>query len=467
MTMRYATLILLMAAIGLTGQLSADEVKVGPIPFTHAEVLSATETTLTFRLPNGRELTKPLRAVAQITVVGADTFNEAEELFAQGEYARAVQAYEDALLLASSTQRRQLIVHRQALAKEFAEKDRERPAVEGLSAAEYTGPTYMTIPIEGEFGLEVRDEVLRKCLDLARKLEPTAVILEIESGGGSLQSSLEMVKTLREYDDLRLVAYVKQAASAAAFLAMACEEIVMAPTGSIGGCVIYKLGPKGTPENIEAKWESIWRAEFRAAAIHAGHDPLLVEAMMRTDLVLHLTEEDGEPKLVEGGKGKTVKAKGEILTLAGEEAVECGLAEGVSDSPGASNVVLGINGWREQPSACKSLVARQKKEIEAAVRRCNHSFAQAKSLHDKAKSLKHKPLPEPEPGIFIRDFAAEGSAGSTRYEYRRCVQAAEVRLDTVRRLLEKYPLLLERIDFQPKQVNQLSQEVAKLQKGGD
>ena len=56
------------------------------------------------------------------------------------------------------------------------------------------------------------------------------------------------------------------AAAAGTVTAMACPDIVMYPGSSIGAAVVYKVGPDGTPELIEEKFESIVRAAWREAA---------------------------------------------------------------------------------------------------------------------------------------------------------------------------------------------------------
>ncbi len=244
-----------------------------------------------------------------------------------------------------------------------------------------SGPTYFTIPIKGVFGAEVTESVFRKCLNLARIAKPTVVVLEINSPGGNKTELTSMLRTLKEYGDLRIVAYVERAASAAAFLAMACEEIIISQKGYIGACVIYKVGPTGTPENIEAKFQSAERARFRAVALTAGHDPLLVEGMMRTDISLVLVEGDGEPKIVEGeAKGKIIKPKGAILTLTGNEAVQCGLALGLSESVEQCDRLLGTEGWQELARTATGVCFAWERELEKAEKRCDVAISQALQL---------------------------------------------------------------------------------------
>jgi hypothetical protein len=52
----------------------------------------------------------------------------------------------------------------------------------------------------------------------------------------------------------------------------------MSPHGTIGGAILYQIGPDGTPANIEEKFESLYRAQFLAAGmadnLDGAHKPL-------------------------------------------------------------------------------------------------------------------------------------------------------------------------------------------------
>jgi len=254
----------------------------------------------------------------------------------------------------------------------------------------HEGPTYFVIPIKGEFGVEITDELFKKCLNLAQRRSPTVVILEIDSGGGSYGELIRMIESMAKYDDLRLVAYVKEAASAAAFLTMACKEIVVSPKGAIGACVIYKKTPFGTPENIQEKFESFERARCRAAAAAAGHDPLLVEGMMRTDISLSVISTKGRPKVVEGEEGRILKREGSILTLTAQEAVACGLAVGTAEDLEGVRKLLNIDQWKEASRSAKGLYAARKRTLDQAVERYEGAMRQVKKLVERCNELKGK-----------------------------------------------------------------------------
>lgn len=230
-----------------------------------------------------------------------------------------------------------------------------RSQIKTITRETKEGPAYCKLPIIGSIGDLGDDQFvtaksLRVALREARKAHPEYVILVIDSDGGDIAEMEEIIAALAEAHDLHFVAYVKKALSAAAVIAMACPEIVMAPSGTIGAAVPYRLGPDGTPENIEEKFQSAIRASFRRAANIGGHPSLLVRGMMETDLELTIVHRDGTPLVVDaksGSKGTPLKRRGEILTMTADEAVACGLARGIADSAHDIKTHFSLAEWHE------------------------------------------------------------------------------------------------------------------------
>jgi ATP-dependent protease ClpP protease subunit len=252
---------------------------------------------------------------------------------------------------------------------EVAEDDEE--------TEEARGPTYVVVPIRGVIGVDVVDSVFEKALRRAEKLRPTAIVLQIDSPGGMVAELSKLLETLHSCKHRRVVAYVEEAASAAAVLAMACPEIIMAPRGTLGGAVVYRLTPDGTPENIEEKMASLLRAEFRAVVEKAGHEWLLLEGMMKTEGALSYVQERGGAR-VERGKSKDaelLKRDGEILTLAPEQAVACGLALGTADDLDTCAPLLGVRRWRAGRTGVDGYFRRWERDLESGRARLKETLA--------------------------------------------------------------------------------------------
>jgi len=168
-------------------------------------------------------------------------------------------------------------------------------------------------------------------------------------------------------------------------LAMSRREIIMAPEGSIGGTVVYRITPEGTPENLEEKMQSFWRARFRAVAQNAGHDPLLVEGMMRTDIVLGLMTRGGPVRVVPGPGHEVLKPKGRILTMSTAEAVRTRLALGVSADVQGCRRLLKLPEWHElMPRTAAGVFGTWRSKIGAARKQFRAATQQAADLYNEA-----------------------------------------------------------------------------------
>lgn len=121
-------------------------------------------------------------------------------------------------------------------------------------------PKYYVVRLHGEVGRYITASIIGKILVDAAKRKPDIVVLEIDSPGGHIQEAKGIIKLLADSQHLHIVAYVKDAISAATPIALACKEIYVAPSAKIGGALSFRIGPSGTPTVIEAKYQSIWRA---------------------------------------------------------------------------------------------------------------------------------------------------------------------------------------------------------------
>ncbi|MCS7240162.1 MAG: hypothetical protein NZ651_02820 [Candidatus Bipolaricaulota bacterium] len=169
-----------------------------------------------------------------------------------------------------------------------------------------------------------------KGLREAERSGARAVIIEFSTPGGYLdaaQAARDLILAVK----VRTIAYVnREAYSASALLAIACEEICFAPGGVMGAAAPLYFDPQGRMEEAPEKVISAVRALFRATAEHRGCNPLVAEAMVDRTLAI--------PGLVESG---------ELLTLTALTAGEWGYFEGeavdlleVLELAGLSGVVI-------------------------------------------------------------------------------------------------------------------------------
>ncbi|MFM7052927.1 MAG: NfeD family protein [Planctomycetota bacterium] len=126
-----------------------------------------------------------------------------------------------------------------------------------------------------------------------------AVVLEIDTPGGRVDSMLDICLRLKSDAPVNTVAWIRpKAFSAGTFIALACREIVVAP-GSVFGdaapiAAIPGLGVQPLPAAERAKQESPLLDELDAAAARRGDDPRLLHAFVAVEKELWLIERAGD-----------------------------------------------------------------------------------------------------------------------------------------------------------------------------
>jgi membrane-bound serine protease (ClpP class) len=177
------------------------------------------------------------------------------------------------------------------------------------------GPVVYVIPIEGVIDLGLAPFVER-VLDEAAAAGAAAVILEIDTFGGRVDAAVQIRDALLRAK-VKTVAFInKRAISAGALISLAAETIVMADGSTIGAATPVQIGLPGAPaQPVEEKTVSYMRKEFRATAESRTRPPELAEAMVDADVEI-----------------SGVIAKGKLLTLTTEEALQQKLADFRADT---------------------------------------------------------------------------------------------------------------------------------------
>jgi membrane-bound serine protease (ClpP class) len=213
------------------------------------------------------------------------------------------------------------------------------------SAAAAPQKTVYVISISGEV-----DPGMAAFVDRAEKTAANdsnaLVVVKIDTFGGRVDSALEIVDTLLKIPADRSIAFVdKKAISAGALIALACGDLVMRPTTTIGDCAPISYSQEGI-EMLGEKFQSPIRAKFRALAKRNGYPEKLTEAMVSSEKEVYSVKIDGRQHFLDAsdyndltdaekkkltGK-KTVVEKGELLTMEANEAVDLGFSEFTAES---------------------------------------------------------------------------------------------------------------------------------------
>lgn len=193
------------------------------------------------------------------------------------------------------------------------------PAAVAAQTAASGGSVYV-VEITGEIDLGLAP-YLDRILDEANDDEAAAVIVEINTPGGRLDAALQMRDALLGAD-VPTVAFVnREAFSAGALIAIACERIYLAPGAVLGAATPVDASGETASEKVV----SAVRTTFRSTAEERGRDPLVAEAMVDPDVAI--------PGLIE---------RGQLLTLSTSDALTWGYADGIVNDRAALLSQLGL-----------------------------------------------------------------------------------------------------------------------------
>ena len=247
------------------------------------------------------------------------------------------------------------------------------PAPAALAQAEERGDLAILIPIEGTIDARVA-ALLKRGLDEARSRGASRVILAIDTPGGQLEITQEIVSMLAQLRNSKAVggsgnvdtvAWIRrQGLSAGALIALSCTRIFMSSGATTGAATPIFIDPLGQVSDAESKMISAVRADARQIAQHRGEKvQLIAEAMVDPRLLLRevryrdetgllqteIVTEDGLDKLrgqegIEIAESLRVGGAGDPpLTVGAEEALRIGLTEGIAESVDELARQLGVD----------------------------------------------------------------------------------------------------------------------------
>ena len=176
------------------------------------------------------------------------------------------------------------------------------------------GAEVWVLSIDGEIGSGTVS-YLRKGLSEAAAAGAEACLIRFSTPGGHLDAAISARDLIMDAP-LPTIAYVdREAYSAGALLAIACQRIYFAPGGVMGAATPVYFDQYGRLEEAPEKIVSAVRALFRATAEARGRNPDVAEAMVDRDVEI--------PGLVEARK---------LLTLTSATAAEWGYSDGEAAS---------------------------------------------------------------------------------------------------------------------------------------
>ena len=181
----------------------------------------------------------------------------------------------------------------------------------------------VVVPLRGEVGPSLL-AFLRRAVKTAESNEASAIIFDMNTYGGRLDTATDIVNALNQTRIPNYTFINTNAGSAGSLIAIATQRIYMAPVSAIGAAAPILPSGEDLPATAKEKTISYWSALIRGSATKNGHNPDVAEAFINKDKEVKIGD-------------RVVHPKGAVLTLNAQEATERIngkplLAEGVADS---------------------------------------------------------------------------------------------------------------------------------------
>lgn len=165
---------------------------------------------------------------------------------------------------------------------------------------------------------EIKDEIAepvwrttKLAFEEARAQNADLIFIKMNTYGGAVNVA-DSIRTLILNSQIPVFVLIENnAASAGAFIALACDSIFMQPGSVMGAATVVNQSGEVVPD----KYQSFMRTKMRATAERRGRNPQIAEAMVDPDIE------------VEG-----VSEKGKVLTLTVSEAIKVDFCDGEFES---------------------------------------------------------------------------------------------------------------------------------------
>lgn len=151
--------------------------------------------------------------------------------------------------------------------------------------------------------------ILRRGLKEAIEQKVDTIILDMETPGGRLDVTFDMLKALEKFPGKTVTYINREAISAGALISAGTDEIYFAPGSVIGAAAPVNADGGDIDATMRGKIVSYLKARVRSISEGKGHRGEVISAMIDMESELKIGEE-------------IIKKKGELLSLTGQEAVK-------------------------------------------------------------------------------------------------------------------------------------------------
>lgn len=229
------------------------------------------------------------------------------------------------------------------------------PAAKPASKDAATAPEQgvILLPLTGMVGLELRHEEIEEVAEEADRIRKETgvspiIVLEIESGGGLMTEMYDIHETLSEIKKRhRVVAWIKQAISAAAATAFHCDEIYFMTEGNMGAMTGFN---GGTGQSLQGVALAQWLVDASQWAEQGGRPGAIARAMIDETVLLSYDKDPvtGKVTWYESLEGEyDLSDATSNLAFNSSNAVHSGFADGVADTTSELAKLLDLQEWHE------------------------------------------------------------------------------------------------------------------------
>jgi hypothetical protein len=206
------------------------------------------------------------------------------------------------------------------------------------------------LPWKGGVGQTARHDEIEAVAKEADKWGPgQIIILDIDSPGGLVTEIFKISKTLADVRQRhRVVAWVREAISAAAVTSMHCDEIYFRTMGADGAAMMISGRDSVYGEPLTA-----FRQEIGDVIEKNGRPRMVFEAMVLASAILTYTKDPVTGKVtwhdkITGLPGEIVLSDDkDNLTFNASNALDSGFSKGTADTPEQLGALLGLKEWYE------------------------------------------------------------------------------------------------------------------------
>lgn len=248
-------------------------------------------------------------------------------------------------------------------------------------------PGVFFMPWEGPVGIEARHDEIKAIIAEADKYGPGQIIvLQINSPGGLVIEGDKIHETLKDVKQRhRIIAWVKEAISAAAFTSLHCDEIYFMQVGAMGSAVMFAGQTSISGAELDA-----WLEKFSEVAEIGGRDPIIARCMVtRTAMASYDKDpETGKVTIYPDMRGEfDISDDKNVLTLNSDNAIDCGYADGIANTTDELAELLDLPEWHEVNDSGRRIHERWQRSVKQCRERIPRLQAELQRNPERAITL--------------------------------------------------------------------------------